>query len=77
MTILWSLQMPTAQKIGLGLVLTLSILYVKYKTLFSGIGTNDETSAFGASIAKCIAIGNLGKGDLTCKTNLLYNLNLC
>jgi len=25
-------------------------------------------SAFGASIAKCVAIGNLGKGDLTCKT---------
>jgi hypothetical protein len=25
-------------------------------------------SAFGASIAKCVAIGNLGKGDLTCGT---------
>ncbi|GAB7336279.1 hypothetical protein MBLNU13_g09032t2 [Cladosporium sp. NU13] len=46
-TILWSLQMPTAQKTGLGLVLTLSIF------------------AFAASIAKCVAIGNLGKGDLT------------
>ena len=60
--------MPVSQKIGLGLVLTLSVLYGDFSQNTPCLLHADQsTSAFGASIAKCVAIGNLGKGDLTCE----------
>lgn len=71
--------MPLNQKLGLGLVLTLSILYVSvlstcrvWRFARPLDHSADVSSALGASIAKCVAIGNLGKGDLTCKHYLHF-----
>jgi hypothetical protein len=69
--------MPVSQKIGLGLVLTLSVLYGDLSEIDNHLRfvLTIFLSAFGASMAKCVAIANLGKGDLTCAQTPLLGLN--